>query len=165
DFIDSDIVFCYSCCLYYKEQYLAIDIDNVKNEINDYLKDSDHENNIVAENVELMESYSKISPSGNGIHIIVKGELPEGGRRKGNVEMYSDGRFFTMTGNSISRFTNVTDDELGKINYLHNKYIGSSEPNTKRNKTNEYGNDLPEDEIIRIASNSKNGLRFKLFME
>jgi len=159
-----DLFNCHGIGFYFKEPYFGIDIDNVKNEINDYLNDSDNENNIVAEFVELMESYSEISPSGNGIHIIVKGELPEGGRRKGNVEMYSDGRFFTMTGNSISRFTNVTDDELGKINYLHNKYIGSSEPSTTNNIPNSQGNGLSTDEIIRIAGNSKNGIRFKLFL-
>lgn len=159
-----DLFNCNGIGFYFKEPYFGIDIDNVKNEIDDYLNDSDNGNNIVAEFVELMESYSEISPSGNGIHIIVKGELPEGGRRKGNVEMYSDGRFFTMTGNSISRFTNVTDDELRKINYLHNKYIGSSEPSTTNNIPNSQGNGLSTDEIIRIAGNSKNGIRFKLFL-
>jgi hypothetical protein len=44
------------------------------------------------------DSYSEISPSGNGLHIIVKGSVPSG-RRNGNVEVYSTGRFFTMTGN------------------------------------------------------------------
>ena len=44
------------------------------------------------------DSYSEISPSGKGLHIIVKGVVPSGKRRDG-IEVYSSGRFFTMTGN------------------------------------------------------------------
>jgi hypothetical protein len=43
-------------------------------------------------------SYAEYSPSGKGLHIIVKAEIPEG-KRKGGIEVYSSGRFFTMTGN------------------------------------------------------------------
>jgi hypothetical protein len=46
---------------------------------------------------EEMESYSEVSPSGKGLHIIVRGNVPSG-RRRNKIEVYSDGRFFTMTG-------------------------------------------------------------------
>lgn len=42
-------------------------------------------------------SYTEISPSGRGLHIIVRGSIQ--GARKHGVEAYSTGRFFTMTGN------------------------------------------------------------------
>jgi primase-polymerase (primpol)-like protein len=42
--------------------------------------------------------YVEASPSGTGVHIVVKGNVRGGGMRKGNVEMYSRGRFFTITG-------------------------------------------------------------------
>lgn len=43
--------------------------------------------------------YAELSPSQTGIHVIVRGEMPEGrGRKKGQVEMYGGGRFFTFTG-------------------------------------------------------------------
>jgi putative DNA primase/helicase len=42
--------------------------------------------------------YMEISPSGRGLHIIVKGTVRGGGMRKGPIEMYSRGRFFTITG-------------------------------------------------------------------
>lgn len=47
--------------------------------------------------IQTFDSYSEVSPSGNGIHIICKGTVPEG-RRRSKVEMYSSGRFMTMTG-------------------------------------------------------------------
>lgn len=42
-------------------------------------------------------SYSEISPSGRGLHIIVRGRVPTGKRRLG-VEVYSQERYMTVTG-------------------------------------------------------------------
>jgi len=156
---------CDGIGFFFKAPYFGIDIDDVRPQIDEYLQNDESEN-IVAEFIELMESYSEISPSGNGIHIIAKGELPKGGSRKGNVEMYGSGRFFTISNHRIGRFTEIADDsDYGKINYLHNKYVASDEPMKPMNLSESEGNGLSEDEIIRIASNSKNGVRFKLFMQ
>ena len=48
-------------------------------------------------------SYSEISPSGRGLHIIVTGIIRDGrkGARNGKIEIYSANRFFTITGNCI----------------------------------------------------------------
>jgi len=42
-------------------------------------------------------SYAERSPSGYGLHIIVKGKATRS-KRRGKVEVYSSGRYFTMTG-------------------------------------------------------------------
>ncbi len=44
------------------------------------------------------EGYIEVSPSGTGIHVIIRGSVRGGGVRKGPVEMYSRGRYFTITG-------------------------------------------------------------------
>jgi putative DNA primase/helicase len=52
-------------------------------------------------------SYTEISQSGRGIHILVRGKLPGPGRRKrlpevgGEIEMYDQGRYFVLTGRPI----------------------------------------------------------------
>lgn len=51
--------------------------------------------------IEGLDGYTELSPSGAGIHIIVRGELPGGGNRKGPLEMYDTKRFFTMTGHVL----------------------------------------------------------------
>lgn len=43
-------------------------------------------------------SYTEISPSGMGLHIYLKSDAAFDGKRKGNVELYSRKRFFTVTG-------------------------------------------------------------------
>ena len=45
------------------------------------------------------DSYTELSASGTGIHIIVEGDVPN--RRKDNVEVYSCKRFFTLTGHLL----------------------------------------------------------------
>ncbi len=149
---------------FFKEPYVGIDIDDVRSEIDRY-KNDDHDDNIVSEFVDLLESYAEISQSGNGIHVIMKGDLPSQGRRKGNVEMYQSGRFFIMTGDAIGGYTHIADDrDYGKLIYLHNKYIATNDPITKQ-ENKQKGNSLSDDDIIRIAQNSKKGMRFKLFMD
>ena len=51
--------------------------------------------------VAALASYTEITPSGRGLHIIVRGRLPPGRRRQGPIEMYDSGRFFTMTGHCL----------------------------------------------------------------
>lgn len=46
-------------------------------------------------------TYTEVSPSGDGLHLIFRGSKPEGAERcrRGPVEMYDHDRFFTVTGN------------------------------------------------------------------
>lgn len=50
---------------------------------------------------EMFNSYTELSASGTGVHIIVRGSIPSGVRRD-KVEVYSDGRFFIFTGNVLN---------------------------------------------------------------
>jgi putative DNA primase/helicase len=49
--------------------------------------------------VRYFNSYTELSASGTGLHIIVRGDVPN--RRKGEVEVYSSKRFFTVTGHVV----------------------------------------------------------------
>jgi putative DNA primase/helicase len=52
-----------------------------------------------SEIVRYFDSYTELSATGRGLHIIVKGEVPN--RRKGGIEVYSSKRFFAMTGHVL----------------------------------------------------------------
>lgn len=45
-----------------------------------------------------LSSYTELSQSGTGWHVIVRAVLAPGRNRAGRVEMYDSGRFFVMTG-------------------------------------------------------------------
>lgn len=46
---------------------------------------------------EHFDSYSELSPSGRGLHIVVRGTV-DCGRRRGKIELYSSERYMTFTG-------------------------------------------------------------------
>jgi primase-polymerase (primpol)-like protein len=55
--------------------------------------------------VRRVDSYTELSPSGTGLHIFVRGQLPSSVKRS-EIEMYSHSRFFTVTGHRLE----VDDD-------------------------------------------------------
>lgn len=54
------------------------------------------------------QSYAERSPSGTGLHIIVKGRV-ERGRKRAKVELYSDARYMTVTGH-VYRDAPIADE-------------------------------------------------------
>jgi putative DNA primase/helicase len=49
--------------------------------------------------IQVLDGYSEVSPSGTGVHIIVRGKAPN--KKRGRVEAYSSERFFTVTGEML----------------------------------------------------------------
>jgi putative DNA primase/helicase len=49
--------------------------------------------------VHYFDSYTELSTSGSGLHIIVRGDVPN--RRKGGIEVYSSNRYFAVTGHIV----------------------------------------------------------------
>ena len=110
--------------------YFGVDLDGVGEALPSFLNGEC--DNIVGEFVFSLQSYTEISQSGNGIHIICKGTLPPGGRRKGPVEMYENGRYFIMTGNSVTDYPVAECSDAIKV--LHEKYIGGGSKPAPINK-------------------------------
>ena len=48
--------------------------------------------------IDTLSSYTQVSVSGTGVHIIVEATLPPGRRQSGNYQMWDQSRFFAMTG-------------------------------------------------------------------
>jgi hypothetical protein len=53
---------------------------------------------IAEERIKSLGSYTERSVSGHGLHVILKARLLPAGVKSGGTELYSSGRFFTMTG-------------------------------------------------------------------
>lgn len=105
---------------------------------------------------EELSSYSERSPSGDGLHIIVKAKIPQG-RRRCNIELYHDSRYMTMTGNvyfnaPIIERQNVIDmiyNQMGAGNGAK-YYDKEGKPETQSDA-----------EIIEMALNAENGVKFR----
>ena len=110
--------------------------------------------------VETLESYAEISKSGSGIHIICKGKLPDGARRRGNVEMYSSGRYFICTGNVYNQKYKDVNECTESIKVLYSKYLPVDVPKVEKRRIEPV--DLEDEEIIDKARNCKSGYVFNI---
>ena len=136
--------------------YFGVDLDDMPEDLEDYRNGG--ADNRIAEFVHELQSYAEYSQSGNGIHIICRGKLPPGRRHKPPYEMYETGRFFVMSGNSCSQYTEITDC-TESVKPLHAKYLGGGcEPAPR---VIHQMNPASVSDIINAAMNAKNGDKFK----
>lgn len=150
---------------FFDPPYLGIDIDDIDDDLHRF-KQGDKLDNIVSEFNEAFKSYTEVSPSGNGLHIIVKGKIPGSRRRKGNIEMYDSGRFFTMTGKNIGKYKDVTEVSEQVFKTIYNKYLPDN--TIKYPTTNNYQeniHNLSEIDVINEIYNSKQAKLFDDLMK
>ncbi|MFR4563030.1 phage/plasmid primase, P4 family [Anaerotignum sp.] len=111
-----------------------------------------------SEIIEMAKSYTELSQSGSGFHIILRGELPQGRKRKGSFEMYGNGspRYFAMTGNRWGAYTTIRESQ-NDINAIHQKYIADQ----KQDKANgQKPASLTDAQVIQTATAARNGGAF-----
>jgi len=117
-----------------------------------------------------LQSYTEISQSGKGIHVIGKGINPdiEGkGNKKGNIEMYSKGRYFAITGNIYKDFPHVVNkipDTLLKTLYLKYFITGpqTSKPKTLDQFKSRNNLFLADEEILSLCEHANNSTKFTI---
>ena len=73
----------------------GIDLDDCRDPATGVLSD------LAQETLDRVEGYAEVSPSGTGIKIFTQTNLDRGRTKKG-VELYKDGRYFTVTGHAIN---------------------------------------------------------------
>ena len=118
----------------------------------------------VEQHLDTLNSYTEVSPSGKGIHVIVKGRLPPGRWKKGPVEMYSEGRFFTMSGTRLSGMPATIENRAAELKALHAQVFGVQETPLSGNDRGEPLPSRSDDEIIGLASQAENRDKFLRLM-
>lgn len=106
-----------------QDDFIGIDIDGCV--------EDEKINPFATEIIDTLDSYTEFSPSGTGVHIIIRGGLPQSvlgtGRKnvKHGLEVYQHGRFFTFTGNrENSNDVYERTDELAEV---FEKYFDDSD--------------------------------------
>lgn len=129
------------------DPYSFIDLDDAKGD------------QVIADRQQLIynefNSYSEYSPSGIGCHIIIRGWIPSG-RRRSQIEIYSDARFMTMTGNVIRNQPIYNFHDL--LNALYEQ-MGTGSTNAAAM----YGDSpqvMDDEAVIDMATNAVNGEKF-----
>lgn len=110
-----------------------------------------------------MQSYTEWSPSKNGVHIIASGVLPADGRRKGHVEMYDSGRFFTVSGWHVEGTPIAVHERTAEISAVHTKYIAKPQTETTQARTGypQAINCTSDTNLITKIAESKQGVDFQ----
>jgi putative DNA primase/helicase len=77
--------------------------------------------------IEELDSYTEISPSGTGVHILLKATLPPGHNRKGRFEAYDRGRYFTMTGRHLPGTPRTIEARQQQLESVVRRVLGKPE--------------------------------------
>jgi len=112
--------------------------------------------------VERLDSWTEVSQSGRGLHVVVRATLPDGrGRKSGVVELYDRSRFFVVTGNDqggrgIRNAQDVVDQLLAE-------YFSGS---TARYSDSEFDRLKKEiEEILKRGAQPFNAKKLSAFLE
>ncbi|WP_257300554.1 hypothetical protein [Haloarchaeobius sp. FL176] len=124
--------------------------------------------------IDRLDSYTEVSPSGTGFHVLIRGELPDGRNRRGSVELYDTARFFTVTGDHVADTPSRIARRQDALTAVHREYVQDTETNTdsdsghrdaadERSATTrpvDVESDLEDEELLEKARNASNGSKF-----
>ncbi len=127
------------------DPFAFIDLDHTSNQ-EEFAKQQTIYSNFI-------DTYAELSPSGKGLHILLKGRLPQG-RRRGSVEIYSSQRFMTVTGNVYNN--KEINNYQNHLETLYNS-LGKADKIIKLADENQHYSD---EDLFEIAYNAENGQKF-----
>lgn len=111
--------------------------------------------------VELLDSWTEVSPSGTGLHIIVRGKLPPDGRRRGAIEVYESERFFTVTGNHLPHTPTDVQERPTALAQFHAEYIAVEKQREISGLTPTEDQPATDYRVLTAAFNAANGSRVR----
>jgi len=138
---------------------VGVDLDNCRDpdtgDLTDWARDI----------VERLDSYAEISPSGRGVHVLLEGELPPGRNRRGDVEMYDEARFFTVTTDHIEGSPKAVSRRQDALFGVHYEYVQSpsdsdpdaTDPEQATDAAAKNGSDASDNDSSRDASDGDSG--------
>jgi putative DNA primase/helicase len=112
--------------------------------------------------IEVLQTYTEVSPSGQGVKIFLRAKILPGGNRKRRIEMYDHARYFTVTGHHLAGTPLTIEDRQAAIDTLHRHLFPKPSAGTPHH-------DLPSgmttgaltgDAVLSQAFTARNGHRF-----
>ena len=107
-----------------------------------------------------LDSFTELSPSGTGYHVIVRGGVPDGGNRRGPLEMYDRNRYFTVTGDHVHGTPTTIQKQQAALDAVHEEYI-ADDTNTDVSPAEPTEITLSDEELIERAMHAANGDKFR----
>lgn len=137
-------------------EYAGVDLDDCRDTATSKVDDW------AVEIIHQLSSYTERSPSGAGFHVLVSGDVPDGGNRRGNIEMYDSHRYFTVTGDHVTGSPTTVKYRPDQLQTIHDEYIvEGDEARESVYPVEQRGVPLANDDLIKKAMNAANGDKFQ----
>jgi len=146
---------------------VGVDLDDCRE------PDSGDIDDIAQDIIARLDSYTEVSPSGTGYHVLIEGDLPEGRNRRGSIELYDTARFFTVTGDHVEETPTHIAHRQDALAAIHREYVQDTEGRT----ASEHGEttdgqssatgadatevDLKDEDLLKKARSASNGEKFE----
>ncbi len=114
--------------------------------------------------INTLKTYTEISPSGHGLHLFIRcSEHPyPKGKKRGDFEIYSKERYFTVTGNQLEGTPNeILEYDVELVRKLCDPFVGTKPQESKEiHNPVTISNSYSDEDILSIISHSSNSGKF-----
>jgi hypothetical protein len=152
-------------CLSDLDNFTCIDLDTYKID-NDEKLSPEEKQQAKANHAEIFNSfasYSELSPSGGGVHVWCKGDVPTRKYSAHHVEVYSKAHYMTLTGKTIDNSNPAVEDRQDLLVQLLDSYDAATGQRKGNSPTlwTDQEEWFDDDTLIQKASNDAQGKRFQ----
>jgi putative DNA primase/helicase len=136
------------------DPYVAFDFDHCLD------SDGNITDDRVTDYVTRLNSYTEVTPSGTGLRVIVRAALPPGGRKRGNLEVYDQARYITLTGHLYGGRTLPIADRQVEVDATHAQIFAPQRQPDAPRPANGTSPTLDDGELLERARGARNGAKF-----
>lgn len=108
--------------------------------------------------VKTLNSYTEITSSNCGVRVWIRATLPGLRCRKDGVEIYADGRYFTLTGNHLTNTPRTIEPRQTELEQIYNmlfpgkvEAVGLNGYDEEKSDAWAHWRKVPDDELLRRA--------------
>jgi primase-polymerase (primpol)-like protein len=135
-----------------KDEVVGIDLDKCRDTENGHIADW------AAKIIAQIDTYSEVSPSGEGVHLYAFGKLPDACRKKGHIEVYESGRYFTVTGHHVPGTPLSVEARGDSVRAFHEEVFGAAIAGVIASSPISARRD--DADVLAKARSAKNGAKF-----
>lgn len=111
--------------------------------------------------VDTLDSYTEVSSSGRGLHVVVRGEKPGPRNRKGKIEMYDRRQYLAVSARPLPGRPATVEDRGGVLAALYRETFGEDKEDGPDGVLPEpVSPPMEDDELIAKCRRARNGAKF-----
>jgi putative DNA primase/helicase len=99
------------------DPFVGVDLDDCRD------PESGHQDAWATDVIQSLDSYTEISPSGTGAHVLIEATIPGDHNRKDDIEIYETGRYFTVTGQPLTDWDGEIKPRQEELETVYEEYV------------------------------------------